>query len=199
MKIILASQSQRRKKLLQELGLKFECISPNVREVSSYKKPSKIVIDIAEKKAQYASKKHSKGIIIASDTLVYQKGAIIGKPTSHKHAIQILQNLTNFPHYVYTGVAIIDKYKNKTYTTYDKTKVIMHKVSIDKIKSLVKNHMDKAGAYGIQEKGDKLVKKIDGDYFNVVGLPVRKLAIILKICGKNIDRKEAEIYKNITL
>ena len=162
--LILASKSLRRRQILNTLGLKYKCISPDILEKSNNKKLAYIVKDIAYKKAVYVSNKINKAVILSADTIVVCRGEIIGKPKSLKHAVKILRKLVNNSHYVYTGIAIIDKYSAKTYKDYEKTKVKMKHISDTEIKKLVKNHMDKAGAYAIQEDQDKLVENIKGDY-----------------------------------
>ncbi|MFC1512683.1 Maf family protein [bacterium] len=182
-KLILASQSARRKKILTSLGLEYKVIVPVNPETHNKKKPSAIVKDLALGKAMEVKDKIKDGVILAADTFVYAKGEIIGKPKSKKDAKRILKRITSFIHCVYTGIAVIDTYSNKVYVDYEKTPVKMRKMSDEEINDLSKKHLDKAGAYAIQEKDDAMVEYIKGDYYNVVGLPVKKTIKLLKKCG----------------
>lgn len=172
-KIILASASKRRINLLKEWGLKFKIYPSNIDEVSVYKKPSFIVQDIALQKAKNVQNKFKNAIIISADTIVVLNGKIIGKPQSKEHSDEILKELNGSLHKVYTGVVILSD--SKTVIFYDVAKVKMQKLSNDKLYNLIGKHMDKAGAYAVQDKNDCFVKKIYGDYFTVVGLPYNRL------------------------
>jgi len=192
--IILASKSPRRQQLLKAIGLNFKIIVPTISETSLFKKPSLFVKKLAYEKALETKKKlDSKAIIIAADTIVFCKNEIIGKPNSKKDAKRILNKIIKYPQTVYTGFSIIDLYTNKTYTSYEKTTVIMHKIPKTSFEKIIAENMDKAGCYAIQSK-DKLVKSIKGDYFNVVGLPVARIIEILKDYGIKIDENK---YKTL--
>ncbi|GAB1401708.1 Maf family protein [Elusimicrobiota bacterium] len=172
-KIILASASERRINLLKEWGLKFTVCPSNIDEVSVYKKPSFIVRDIALQKAENIQRKLKNSIIISADTIVVLNGKIIGKPRSKEHSNEILQELNGSFHKVYTGVAILRNEERIVF--YDVAGVQMQKLSDEKLYGITGKHMDKAGAYAVQDKNDSFVKKIYGDYFTVVGLPYNRL------------------------
>jgi len=176
--IILASKSPRRNSLLKELGLKFKVRihetdetypdSLSVEEIPSY---------LAEKKAlPFENESDSNTIIITADTIVYIENEVLGKPTDYEDAYQMLQKLSGRWHQVATGVCLFSKNKKVTFTSV--TKVQFKPLTHDEIDYYITNFKpyDKAGAYGIQEWiGLVAAEKIDGSYFNVMGLPVQRL------------------------
>lgn len=184
---ILASASPRRKQLLQEMGLKFKIIPSTIQEkVDPALTPSQLVKKLALQKAgdiarQFQGEKH---IVIGADTIVVRCGEILGKPRNARHAAQILNKLSDSIHFVYTGVAVIDALTGKKIVAYEKTRVKMKKLSPAEIKYHSGRHLDKAGAYAVQEEKDAFIEKIDGCYYNVVGLPIK----LLKQMLKNITR-----------
>lgn len=185
-KIILASTSPRRHQILKAFGIKFEYIKPRLHEGRAAAKlgtkdPLKIACGLAYAKAKSVLNKVKDGIIIGSDTIVVLRGKIIGKPRSKKHALEILLALSKSKHCVVTAVAFIDAKTGKTLITYDESFVTFRKLEHKWIKNYIEtNHiMDKAGAYAVQENSDPFIKKIEGSYYNVVGLPVEKVKHIL--------------------
>ncbi|MDO8735221.1 MAG: Maf family protein [Elusimicrobiota bacterium] len=177
MKLILASSSPQRKKILKDAGYKFEIVHPKISEKISGKKPSQIVKFLAIKKAKAV---RSNGIIIGADTIVVLDGEIIGKPKNENEARKILRKLSGSEHFVYTGVAILDTVNKKQIVDYEKTGVKFRKLSEKNIKNVCGKYLDKAGAYSIQSKNDRFVKNIKGDYLNVVGFPLKKFQKMLK-------------------
>lgn len=177
-KIILASQSPRRIELLKKWGLSFRIIPSTVKEKIINKRPSAIVKSLSYQKAKSVKKENPGCIVIGADTIVVLNGKIVGKPKNKKHSIQILNELNGSLHKVYTGVTILSD--NKEFVFYDVAKVKMQKLSDNKLKTLFGKHMDKAGAYAVQDKDDCFVKKIYGDYYTVVGMPYIKLKKELK-------------------
>jgi len=186
--IILASASPRRKELLEMLfrnfGLKFSVRPAQIEELLPEKSdmPQKIVSEFARQKALSSGKKY-KGIIIGADTIVVLNKRILGKPQSDNDARNMLKMLSGKTHKVYTGVSIINSITKKNHTFFEETKVTFRKISIKEIDFYVGTGaaLDKAGAYGIQDDlGSTFVSKIEGDYFNVVGLPVLKTYLGLK-------------------
>ncbi|MDD5688175.1 MAG: Maf family protein [Elusimicrobia bacterium] len=176
-KFILASSSPRRKEILSDAGYKFKIAHPKISEDISFKNPVKIVKGLALKKAKAVN---LKGIIIGADTIVVLKGEIIGKPRDKEEAKEILTKLSNSKHYVYTGVAILDTNIKRQIVDYEKTEVQFKKLSKEDIEFACSKHLDKAGAYSVQEKNDFFVKSIKGDYLNVVGFPLKKFKDMLK-------------------
>ncbi len=185
-KIYLASNSKARKKLLEKFGLKFKILPSKVKELSSRGNLSysQLVQKNARNKALDAATRVSDGIIIAADTICVQGGKIFGKPKNISAAHRMLKQLSAKPQWLYTGLAVIkkNKNKNKLVLAYEKTKVYMDKLSQAQINNYFKqvSPMDKAGSFDIQGKGAFFIKKIDGCFYNVVGLPLRKLYLMFK-------------------
>ncbi len=188
-KIILASGSPRRKELLEKIGLKFTVEVPDVDEnFKSNLSPQGLVKELSLKKAEEIARKHSNAIIIAADTIGILKDKIIGKPHSTAQAKTMLESLSGKPHLVITGYSIIDTATGKTASDTVETKVYFKKLSKMEIIDYVKTSepLDKAGGYAIQGLGALLVEKIEGDYYNVIGLPLSSLAGTLKKFGVKI-------------
>lgn len=182
-KIILASNSPRRRELLEKIGLKFETEDSGYAEkINPELEPEKLVKFLSLEKAKAAAKKHLNAIIIAADTLVVYQDKILGKPKTLKHARGMLQLLNNKKHSVFTGFTILDTKNKKTVSKVVETKVYFRKLSKEEIENYIQSEkpLDKAGAYAIQGLGELLIKKIEGDYSNVVGLPMSELAQSLK-------------------
>jgi septum formation protein len=185
-KLILASTSPRRHQILKQFGIKYDYIAPELDEEKAKKElgtndPLKIACGLALAKAASAVHRVKIGIILGSDTIVVLKGKVIGKPSSKKDAFRILRSLSLSRHCVVTAVAFIDAQTGKTLVTYDESFVTFKKLDPEWIKNYVEkgNVMDKAGAYAAQENSDPFIKKIEGSYYNVVGLPVEKVKKIL--------------------
>ena len=174
-RLILASGSPRRQDLLKELGVPFEiCVKP-VDEVYPQKLSGHEISDYLSILKANAFKKNLKpnDLLITSDTIVWHRNNAIGKPTSLKHAIEMLQNLSNSTHKVITSVCFTSTEKQQTFNAL--TKVSFRKLKIEEIEFYVNNYkpLDKAGAYGIQDWiGQVGVEKIEGSYFNVMGFPL---------------------------
>lgn len=183
--IILASASPRRRELLKNEGIKFKVVPSDVEENHRSKKPSNIVKELALKKAVFVAAKFKSGIVIGADTIVVLKGKIIGKPEDEADAARILGRLNGTYHKVYSGVAVVDAATGRKIVDYEVSRVKMRALSNEEIIRFSSKHLDKAGAYAVQEKDDAFVEKIEGDYFNVVGLPMNKLKEMLeKIMSK---------------
>lgn len=177
--IILASQSPRRQELLKLITSDFEIKVSNVDETLPDKiTPKKAVIYLSKIKAEPFA--DGDDIVIGADTVVALDGKILGKPKSEKNAKEMLRFLSGKTHSVFTGVTLASDKKTKTFAV--ETKVKFFELTNEEIDAYIKTKepFDKAGAYGIQGYGSLLVEKIDGDYFNVVGLPVSTLARELK-------------------
>lgn len=184
MNIVLASASERRQELLKRLVENFEIL------VSSFDESSvafegdieEYVLNIAEGKAKDVdSKCGDDKIIISADTIVVKDEKILGKPMGANDATKMLKELQGTAHYVYTAIVIIDQNAKKTYRHCEKTKVYFSQLSISEIYKYIETGepLDKAGAYGIQGYGGAFVEKIEGCYYNVVGLPLNKLKKML--------------------
>ncbi|MCL1973056.1 MAG: Maf family protein [Endomicrobia bacterium] len=173
--IVLASASPRRISLLKEWGLDFEVVPSGIDENTKLIKPSYIVRDLSLRKGNDVALKRPCGLILAADTIVVLNGKVVGKPKDEKDSEAILKELNGSLHKVYTGVTIIDDISKKQSVFYDCAAVKMRKLSENELRQLFGKHMDKAGAYAIQDSGDNFVEKIYGDYYTVVGLPYIKL------------------------
>ena len=182
--IYLASKSPRRKKLLSQINLKFSTFTVDADEkIKNGEHPVKVVKRLSEEKLKHALKRIEKGIIITADTIVVINNKIIGKPADEKDAAGILKVLSGKTHFVYTGFSVHNTESGKTITSYEKTSVTFRGLSNNEINDYISSGspMDKAGAYGIQDDfGAVFVRKINGCYYNVVGLPLSKLYDTLK-------------------
>ena len=188
-RIILASESPRRSCLLRSLGLEFEICRPQVNEDGIRGgSPRQLVEKLARAKAQAAADKVSSGVIIAADTVVVLDDEVLGKPRDESEAAAILARLSGRRHQVITGVCIIDRESERLLTVSEITRVYLRTLSTEEIAAYVSTGepLDKAGAYGIQGLGALLVERIEGCYYNVVGLPLFRLNLMLKEVGINI-------------
>ncbi len=185
-KVILASASPRRSELLRQIGIDFEVIPSNIEEnIEQGMSPESIVQDLAYDKALSVAKGlKGASIVIGADTIVVKDG-ILGKPVNEEEAFAMLKSLQGGWHEVITGVALISPLENRYLKGYEKTNVKMRSLNDREIMSYIKTGepMDKAGAYGIQGMGALLVERIDGCYFNVVGLPLQKLSAMFEEFG----------------
>jgi septum formation protein len=184
--IILASNSDARKKLLRQTGLRFRVVSPRVREDRRLKKGCRdLVIGNALRKARDVARRLDSGVVISADTVVRVGRTLVGKPRDIEDALQTLHALSRKPQWVYTGIAVVDVDEKKTFTAHEKTKVYMLPMSERKIMSYFKkvSPLDKAGSFDIQGPGAFFIRRIEGCYSNVVGLPLAKLAVLLEKVG----------------
>ena len=202
-RIILASSSPRRKELLEQIGIEFEICPANGEEVITKTVPHDVVMELSRQKAlEVAGMVVSYGdshadittptdiMIIGADTVVAYDDMILGKPKDEEDAKKTLRMLSGNAHSVYTGVSVVFISKDGRvgeHTFYDRTKVKMYEMTDAEIERYVATNepMDKAGSYGIQGKCAIHIEKIEGDYNNVVGLPVSKL--YQELLGLGID------------
>ena len=180
-KIILASASPRRRELLTLAGVNFsvECADAD-ETLPQGISPREAVELLAQKKAAAVAATHDDCAVIGADTVVSAQGKILGKPADYDEAFEMLSLLSGKTHSVYTGVCIICGGERVVFS--EKTDVTFYDLTDAEIDGYIKTNecFDKAGSYGIQGRGCTLVKKIDGDYFNVVGLPVARTIRELK-------------------
>ena len=185
-KIILASGSPRRREILENIGLDFSVSVSNADEstVSPQGIPVGIYVqELAMLKAAASAKTAERGaLVIGADTVVSLDGKILTKPTDENDAFEMLTALSGKTHEVYTGICVTDTSDMKSVCRSACTKVTFSPLTEKIVRAYIQTGepSDKAGAYGIQGKGALLVEKIDGDYFNVVGLPVKLLSEILR-------------------
>ena len=186
-KLILASASPRRKEIMEQAGLKFDIMISDKEEVYTETDPQEIVKELALQKASdiVDRTKKQRVTVIGADTVVVHNGKILGKPKSENEAFAMIKEIEGDQHQVYTGIAVIryDACGRKTIVSEAvETKVYVHKMEDAEIYSYLekKEYEDKAGAYAIQGKFAPFIEKIEGDYYNVVGLPISHIYQVLK-------------------
>ena len=181
---ILASQSPRRQEILREAGVVHRVIPSDADEnISSALPPEKYVMELALLKGAAVAKNATKNdIVISADTVVVSEGEIMGKPKDFEDAKGMLMKLSGKWHSVLTGYCVINGADGAASVKYEETRVKFRDITEKEALRYIRSGecMDKAGSYGIQGKGRLLVERIDGDYFNVVGLPICALARMLK-------------------
>ena len=178
LKIILASKSSRRKYLLSRILNNFKIIDSKLDESKvKIDKPSKYCKKLAQLKARKIAQNHTNDIIIGADTIVYLKKKILGKPKDYNEAFNMLKKLSGQTHTVYTGVSILSINQNLNINFSEKTNVTFYEMSDNQIDWYITNNnpYDKAGSYGIQDGSQLFVKSINGNYENVIGLPISKI------------------------
>lgn len=176
-KIILASGSPRRRELLEQIGVKFEIHKAEGEEKIASSIPEEAVKELSLQKAKEVSGKYDGDVIIGADTVVAVDGQILGKPADRADAVRMLRLLQGKNHQVITGVTVLLKKNGRTVNFAEVTKVYIFPMTEEQIEQYIETGepMDKAGAYGIQGKFAVYVSGIEGDYNNVVGLPVGRL------------------------
>lgn len=180
---ILASASPRRSELLKQVGIEFQIIKSDIEEIITSIEPNQVVIELSRQKAEdvynnLADKKNV--IVIGADTIVYNNSRILGKPRDKDDAFEMLSELSGKSHYVFTGVTLI--INGEIVSFAEKTRVDIYSMTETEIIEYIetKEPMDKAGAYAIQGLFAAYIKGIEGDYNNVVGLPVGRICQELK-------------------
>ena len=187
--IILASASPRRKELLEQIGLKFRVEPSNYQENIRFDlEPHDLARALSLEKARLVARNHRNALVIAADTFIVFEGRILGKPRTETEAKEMLETMSGKPHSVITGFTIIDTDSNKTVSRSVETRVHLRKLGSDEIDAYVrsKEPLDKAGAYAIQGLGSVIVERIEGDYSNVIGLPLSALTESLKEFGVHV-------------
>lgn len=183
MDIILASKSPRRREILENTKVKFSVKESQIDEIiKENESPKEIVMRLAYEKALDVASSNSDSLVIGADTIVVINGQILGKPKNEEEAYNMIKLLSGKTHHVITGFALINLSLNKKVIDCEVSQVTFKELSTESIKDYIstKESLDKAGAYGIQGYGGLLVKNIQGDYFNIVGLPISKISDCLK-------------------
>lgn len=186
--LVLASASPRRRELISLLGLPFTCVVSGVDEHIPPCAPEDMVNELARTKAFAALPLLKEpSIVVGADTIVVLDGEILGKPENEQHAIEMLRQLSGRTHTVLTGLCVLNSENGKCAVDYERTEVTFAPMTDAEIAEYVSTGepMDKAGAYGIQGRCAVYLSGISGCYFNVVGLPLHKLASLLKTFAKN--------------
>lgn len=178
--LILASKSPRRKELLKAAGIKYKVVPSHIDETSTYKRPALIVRELAYKKALSVALKHPGSPVLGSDTLVYCKGEVLGKPKDHKDALRLLRLQNGGWQAVHTGVALIWVDKGVYLAGAEVSRCKARRLSEAELKALSGKHHDKAGAYAVQDKDDEFIEKIEGRFDTVVGLSMNLVRQFIK-------------------
>ena len=176
--LILASASPRRAELLQQLKLKFQVVPGRTPEIlDDQLSPLELCQINAHRKARAVAKKHPDSLVLGADTLVFLGGEIMGKPASRAEAERMLTRLQGRTHQVVTGISLIHLRAHRERIFAVSTDVMFHPLDAGQIRDYLArvNPLDKAGAYAIQEHGEKIIAEISGSYSNVVGLPLERL------------------------
>jgi septum formation protein len=187
--IILASASPRRKEILGKTGLKFGIDESRYEEKTDIGlKPHDLAEFLSREKAREVARRHKDALVIAADTIVVLRGRIFGKPSDTEQAKEMLRGFSGKTHSVITGFTIIDTASNKEISRSITSKVFFKKLSTDEIEAYIRSGepLGKAGAYAVQGLGAVFIKKIEGDFFNVMGLPLYALMGSLKKFGVNL-------------
>jgi septum formation protein len=184
--LILASASPRREELLRSLGLEFRVVPGDAEELHDEKLGAEEVCRInAEIKAGAVARRHPEATVLGADTLVARNGRIYGKPRDLEEARQMLAELAGGEHEVTTGVCLVHLARGRSEVFSDRTVVRFKPLSTAAIEEYIRlvPVLDKAGAYGIQERGEMLVESICGSFTNVMGLPAERLSDVLRRWG----------------
>lgn len=183
MNIILASASPRRKEILENTNVKFKIMSSMIEELTlDNESPCQMVMRLAFEKGMDVASRQKSDLIISADTIVVLDDIILGKPKDEIQAREMIKSLSGRSHQVITGISLINLDNNKKIIDYVISNVKFKSLSEQDINDYIstKESLDKAGAYGIQGYGALLVDEIQGDYFNIVGLPISRLSDLLK-------------------
>lgn len=196
MELVLASASERRKDLLKRLTNNFKIEVSNFDEntVSFNSSPEQYVMSIAEGKALSIGACIKKdAVVIGCDTAVFMDGKVLGKPLNKANAFEMLRYLSGHTHQVYSGIVLYNTFSKEMMRDFVKTDVTFSEIDDDLIVKYIETGepLDKAGAYGIQGLGGIFVEKINGCYYNVVGLPLNKLNNMLRRMGVNLLKGSA--------
>ncbi len=193
-RLVLASSSLRRITLLKMLGYHFDIIPHSIDEyIPNDAAPEELVQNLAFLKANDVAGRVDDAIVIGADTLVFHNKDIVGKPKGARDAKRILSLLSNSEHSIFTGVCIIDMPSKKKLLRNERTRITMKHISEEEIEAYVRSGepLDKAGAYAVQGKGKKFIKKINGCYSNAVGLPLEIVQEMLnKFNNHNADAEK---------
>lgn len=182
-RLVLASASPRRRRMLRELGVACTAVTGTFQEMPHARgqSPARYVQHNAAAKAKNVAPGFKNALVVGADTVVVHRGRVLGKPRTQQEAFAYMRMLNGATHAVYTGLAIIDTADQSVITGYEKTLVTFKKMTVYEMRAYLQliHPMDKAGAYAIQGAGAIIVKGIKGCYYNVVGFPVAKLEQML--------------------
>lgn len=177
MKLYLASTSKTRKEILNKVGFKYEAVPSDVVEVTTGATNEEYLMNLSSLKAEAVASKLSEGVIIGADSMICFEGERIGKPKDKAEAKEILQRLSGKVNYALTGVTIIDLYKNKTISFCETTDVYFDELSEEEIDWYIDNeeHILERAGYSLAGKTAIYISRLDGDYYNVLGMPISRV------------------------
>ncbi len=177
MKLILASNSRIRKEVLDKVGLVYDVIPSNIEEHSNKTDPKEYVMDLSMQKAEAIAKDLKEGVILSADSIIYIDNKKLEKPKTKEQAKIMLQNLSGRVNYAVTGVTIIDLYQNKKITLNEITEVYFDELTEEEIDWYIENEQyifERCG-YSIAGKSAIYIPKINGDYYNILGMPISRV------------------------
>ncbi len=177
MKLILASNSRTRKEVLDKVGLIYDVIPSNIEEHSSKTDPAEYVMDLSRQKAEAVSKNLKEGVILSADSIIYIDDKKLEKPKTKEQAKEMLKKLSGRINYAVTGVTIIDLYQNKSITLNETTEVYFGELTDEEIDWYIENEQyifERCG-YSIAGKSAIYIPKINGDYYNILGMPISRV------------------------
>lgn len=177
MKLILASNSRTRKEVLDKVGLSYDVIPSDIEEKSDKIDPKEYVMDLSKQKADNVAKKLKEGVIISADSIIYIDNKKLEKPKTKEQAKEMLINLSGRVNYAVTGVTIIDLYQNKSITLNEVTEVYFDELTDEEIDWYIENEQyifERCG-YSIAGKSAIYIPKINGDYYNILGMPISRI------------------------
>lgn len=189
MKLILASNSRTRKEVLDKVGVKYSVIPSNIEEHSSKEDPKEYVMDLSRQKAEAISKNINEGVILSADSIIYIDNKRLEKPKSKEQAREMLRSLSGRVNYAVTGVTIIDLYNDKKVTFNEVTEVYFDEMSNDEIDWYIENEQyifERCG-YSIAGKSAIYIPKINGDYYNILGMPISRVYKELRKLGYRLS------------
>lgn len=186
--MILASNSPRRKAILEQLGLNVIIKTKEIEEISHKSKIDEKIKEISEKKGENVAKEHPNEFVVSADTMVEIDGIILGKPKNRDDAKKMLKKISGKKHSVLTAFSLFNINKNIKITEIVKSQVYFRKLDNDEIEWYLDSGeaMDKAGSYGVQGLGAVFIERIEGDFFSIMGFPVNRFVDILKRLEINI-------------
>jgi septum formation protein len=188
--LVLASQSPRRKELLAILGLPFSVVPSSIDETATRgETPETFVARVAKEKGMEVASRVSQSVVLSADTVVTIDGEILGKPADEQEAVGMLRKLSGRDHWVYTAVCVVNQVKQETREGLDRTRVWFNPINDAQILDYVRreNVLDKAGAYAIQGYAGIFIPRIEGNYFNVMGLPLPLVYELLSNWGTETE------------
>lgn len=177
MKLILASNSRTRKEVLDKVGLIYSVAPSNIEEISTETNPDNYVMDLSKQKAEAVAKEQKEGVILSADSIIYIDDKKLEKPKTKEQAKEMLHKLSGRINYAVTGVTIIDLYQNKKITFNEVTEVYFDTLTEDEIDWYIENEQyifERCG-YSIAGKSAIYIPKINGDYYNILGMPISRV------------------------